>query len=248
MSSQTCPSPDRTTAQEQTAQRLAIPGMLAGALHAHQAGRLDEAKQLYLKILAIDVRQADCLHLLGMAEYQAGRAEIAVKMIHRAIAVDGKQADYHSNLGLVLRDLGKLDEAVTEFRQALELQLDKSPDNNRACAAVLSNLSDVLRLQDKVEEAKVCVELALNLDPFHPEAHINLGNLLQGQGNPEGALSSYERALALRPDYAEAYNNLGNILRKMGRVDEALAHYERALALKPDCIEAQWNRSMMQQL
>ena len=56
------------TQQNQTPQR-----MLDDALQHHQNGRFSEAEQLYQRILAINPRHPDCLHLLGMIAYQEGR-------------------------------------------------------------------------------------------------------------------------------------------------------------------------------
>ena len=58
-----------------------IQEMLGNALQHHQAGRLEEAEQIYQQILAADAGNADSLHLLGMIAYALGRRETAVEMI-----------------------------------------------------------------------------------------------------------------------------------------------------------------------
>jgi protein O-GlcNAc transferase len=93
-------------------ERLVIQVALQNAVRHHQAGRLNEAEQIYRQILAVDANHADSLHLLGMIAYRNGRDDLAVEMIRGAIAIDGGQAPYHSNLGTVRQAQGKLDEAA----------------------------------------------------------------------------------------------------------------------------------------
>lgn len=151
-----------------------ISGMLGIALGHHQAGRLPEAEQIYRQILAIDARQPDSLHLLGMIAYQAGRLDAAVDMIRRAIAIDNSQAAYHANLGTVVQAQGKLEEAATCYERALTLQPD--------LAEVHTNLGNILQTQDKLSDAVASHGRALALRPQLAEAHYNLGlaQLLKG--------------------------------------------------------------------
>jgi tetratricopeptide (TPR) repeat protein len=200
----------------------------------HQAGRPEEAEQLYRQILAIDPRHADALHLLGMIEYQAGRLEAAADLIRKAIAIHSKGASYYSNLGTVVQAQGKLEEAEALYRKALALKPQ--------LAEVHVNLANVLQAQGKLDESVVCYEQALALKPESAEALNNLGNARREQGQMDAAMACYERALAIKPDYAEVYYNLGNACRFQGKLDEAIAYYQRALTIKPEYPEAYYNR------
>ena len=151
-----------------------VQAMLAHALRDHRAGRLIEAERIYQQILAIDARQSDSLHLLGMVAYQNGRQDTAVGMIREAISINGWQAAYHSNLGTVLQAEGRLEEAATCYKQALFLQPN--------LAEVHTNLGNIFQALDKLDEAVASRERALALNPQLPEAHYNLGlaQLLKG--------------------------------------------------------------------
>lgn len=207
--------------------------MLANALRHHEAGRLIEAEQIYRQILAINARQADSLHLLGMIEYQAGHRETAVKMIRKAMAINKNEATYHSNLGIVLQAQGKLDEAASCYKRALALK----PNYPEA----LGNLGAALQILGKLDEAVACYERALLLKPDSVEAHGNLGAALQLQGKLDEAVACQERALALKPDCAEAWFNLGNTRKKQGNLDEAIACFQRGLAIKPNSADGCYN-------
>jgi Tfp pilus assembly protein PilF len=56
------------------------------AVDPSKEGRLPEAGQMYQRILAINPRHPDCLHLLGMIACQEGRLETAATMIRQAIS------------------------------------------------------------------------------------------------------------------------------------------------------------------
>ena len=200
--------------------------MLAEGLQHHQTGRFAQAENLYRKILALDPRHADSLHLLGMIDFQAGRHNSAVETIQRAIAVRGNDASYHLNLGAVLQAQDKLEEAVACYERAVLLK------PNYADAHY--NLGLVLQRQAKWAAAAECHQRVLALAPNHAAAHFSLGIIRQAQGQFAEAVEHFHQATALRPGFAEAHANLGAVLYLQGKVDESIAQYERAIACKPD--------------
>src|SRR5271163_1822091 len=100
----------------------AEPNALSQAIIHHRAGRLDQAAQLYQRILARNARHADALHLLGVLACQQGNPARAVESIGRAIAVDAGVAAFHCNLGEAYRALGQYDRAAACCRVALGLE------------------------------------------------------------------------------------------------------------------------------
>jgi len=57
------------------------------AVRHHQAGRLQEAEQLYRQILAQYPRNADALHNLGVIAHQVGKINLAVNLIRQSVAI-----------------------------------------------------------------------------------------------------------------------------------------------------------------
>ena len=240
-----------------------LSSLLREAFAHHQAGRLEEAEQLYRQILAQDERHADSLHLLGVIGSQTGRHELAVEMIQRAIAVKSGEAAYYSNLGAALRALGRTQEAVDCYRQALTLQPD--------AVGALYNLGNALSDLGKLEEALPHYERALALwpdstgqgttsdedpqavdeldeaphsRPLRPdsaEIYFMLGNVFLARNDLKEAAAFFERALTLRQNYAEVHNALGFVLEAAHLLDEAFEHYHTALDLKPWNAEFQSN-------
>jgi len=213
-----------------------ISRLLSLALQHHQQGRLAEADALYRQVLAIDPRQADALHLLGVLALQAGRAEQAVDLIGEAIAINRATAEYHFNHGLALRAARRIDDAVTAYRRAVALK----PDYPQAW----NNLGSALKDRRDLDEAVAAFGRALALKPDHADAHNNLGVVLRAQNRLEDAIASWRRTLALRPNDVRALSNLGLALQDHGHLDEAVATCRRALALKPDLAGAHSNLAM----
>ncbi|MEI8196354.1 MAG: tetratricopeptide repeat protein [Phycisphaerae bacterium] len=203
------------------------------ALQHHQAGRLQEAEQIYRQILAHQPGHADALHLLGVIASQVGRFEVAVDLIGQAIAQKPNVPEMHNNLGNALKDLGRFEEANAAYRQAIALK----PDFPEAH----SNYGNVLVDQGRLEEATVVFRQAIALRPNYPEAHYNLGNALRVRGHMDEAIVAYRAAIRLRPNYVQAQGNLGVALKVQGLLEEAIATFRQALALNPNLPETHNN-------
>ena len=223
-----------------------VRSLLTDAIREHQAGRLEEAKQLYLRVLAIDAKHGKALYGLGLILHQLGSYEAAVRMMQRAITVNPREAAYHSSLAAVFQAQRKPDEAIAEYRQVLALKPDDEEAHFLLGNALLGQgMSEAG--QGKLEEAKAHYERALALNSEVADTHNNLGLACLKLGRPDEARVHYERALTLNPDFVEAYNNLGNLLREESRFEEAAMHYEQALTLKPDYAEAHNNLALVLQ-
>lgn len=203
---------------------------MSAAVEHQQAGRLDEAVEIYHWIL--DHRPDDefVLHLMGIASAQGGDPEAAVELIEKAIDRNSGIAAFHINLGNFLGQLGRLDEAATAQRRALEME----PDNAQAH----NNLGTVLRSQGMLDQAADCYRRALSIEPDDAELHFNFGNVHRDQENASEAIGCYRRAIELRPGYADAWNNLGLTQQTLGHWDDAAASYHQALAARPDHVDA----------
>jgi tetratricopeptide (TPR) repeat protein len=94
--------------------------------------------------------------------------------------------------------------------------------------------------------ARVAYRRALELDPAHPGARVNLGRLVQPQ-DPLEAITHYRAALAVRPGNATAAYNLGTALEAIGQLDDAIAAYRAALAANPALAEAHYNLGLLYQ-
>lgn len=209
---------------------LILKALFDEAVSHHRAGRLDEAKQLYQQILAIEPHHAETHHLLGLIAYRAGHLEQAVERLSEATRQNASQPTYWFNLGVVLHKQGNGAEALSAYERALTLQ-PQYPEAH-------SNVGNVLMEFGKFEEAADAYQRALRIRPDYVEAHNNLGVVLKEQGKLDEARACYEQALRIAPNHLEAHCNLGSVLMDQGKLDHAVARFERALQLKPDYVNA----------
>lgn len=210
-----------------------LTALLTEALGHHQNGRLGDAEILYRKILSLNPRQVDSLHLLGVVAYQTKRPDLAIELIGKAIAISPTQASFHGNFGLALKEKGRLEEAIASYRRALRLRPDFFECHN--------NLGLALQAQGLFQEALASAEKAIQFNPQFAEAHFSKGIALVALGRSDEGVESYTQAVALRPSYPEALNNLGLAFKDQGRVDEAISCYGRALQGIPTLAEAHNN-------
>src|SRR5205823_7411903 len=83
------------------------------------------------------------------------------------------------------------------------------------------------------DEARAAYQRAIELDPDHSDAHVNLGRMLHEEGAPLAAQQHYRRALETDPSHPTAAFNLGVALEDLGRLNEARNAYLRAIDLDP---------------
>jgi tetratricopeptide (TPR) repeat protein len=94
-------------------------------------------------------------------------------------------------------------------------------------------------------EARAAYHHALDLDPAHTPARINLGRLLHADANLAGAESHYREAIRHEPGCGLAWYNLGVTLEDLGRAPEALPCYEHAVRAEPELADAHYNLALL---
>jgi tetratricopeptide (TPR) repeat protein len=203
------------------------------ALKHHQAGDLVKAEELYRRIIAVEPRHADALHLLGVMANQVGKPQVAVDLISRAIAINPTSTAYHNNIANALKACGDTAKAETSYQQALVL------DKRNADAHY--NLGRLFEEQGRLEEASRSYKSALRCAPGMVVAHISLGDIATKSDNANLAVQHCKAAVRSAPRHAPAQNALGNALLAVQEMDTAKACYERAIAINPSYADAHYN-------
>jgi tetratricopeptide (TPR) repeat protein len=93
-------------------------------------------------------------------------------------------------------------------------------------------------------EAIAAYQKALELDPDHAAAHINLGTLYYNRREYGLAEQHYRQAIEVDPRYALAYFDLGNVLDETGRLPDAAQAYKVAIQLAPTYADAHYNLAL----
>src|SRR3989304_774049 len=98
-----------------------VEALLAEGVSLHRQNRLTDAERCYLRVLAMDPRNADALNLLGAIAYARLEYEVALEYFQSAAALAPAAALCHENVGLALGDLGRLDESLAALLRAHQL-------------------------------------------------------------------------------------------------------------------------------
>lgn len=96
-----------------------------------------------------------------------------------------------------------------------------------------------------LDDAITAYRNALELDPTHSDAHLNLGRLLHESGRIQEAEEHYRHAATADPESARAFYNLGVALEDQSASAGAIEAYEAALRLDPDLAVAHFNLSRL---
>jgi tetratricopeptide (TPR) repeat protein len=91
------------------------------------------------------------------------------------------------------------------------------------------------------EQARESYRRALELDPSHVDARINLGRLLHEACEWDAAEKHYRMALADRGDDSTALFNLAVVLEDLGRRREAIKTYTDTIRCDPEHADAYFN-------
>lgn len=74
---------------------------------------------------------------------------------------------------------------------------------------------------------------ALDLDPTHMQAHVDLGDCYLKRGDTGEALAEYHRALEIQQGFAPAWDGLGRAAEAAGDDETAIAHFKKAIEVNP---------------
>ncbi|HEU0084552.1 MAG TPA: tetratricopeptide repeat protein [Bradyrhizobium sp.] len=170
------------------------------------------------------------LYDAGLRHFLSKRYGPAEHRCRQALTLDPQHADCLHLLGLVHWQTDRPDLAVDLIAAAIRCN-PGNPD-------YFLNLGELLRGQNKLDEARKSFDIAIGLAPDRAAPWIKLGNLLRMQRSYDEALLTYAHALTLDPNNAEAPALSGGVLFELGRYQEALAGCELSLAISPDQVEA----------
>ncbi|MGJ4888786.1 sulfotransferase [Bradyrhizobium sp. HKCCYLRH3099] len=190
------------------------------------ANRLDEAKELFERAVAVNDKSAEAHGSIGAVEASAGRYDVAVQHYETALALSPSHPGILYAFAMVRQSQGLVDEAMALLRRAI----DNKPQHLDAHFA----LGNLLYTAGKDIEAARHYLKVLDVSPEHAETHNNIANVLLRQGHRERAVEHYQRAIASRPDYADAYGNLGNAFLELNRLEESIEQNLLAIKIKPE--------------
>ncbi len=185
------------------------------------------------KALALNPRNSEAHHNIGVALASREDFDQAVKHWLQAVEINPNYVEAYYNLGQAMCRQNQLDQAINYWSKVLQLK----PDHVKAHG----NIGAVLFTKGVLDQAVSHLSQAIQLDPNNGEAHYNLGKAMFNQGKLQQALDHFSKVISLRPRDTEAHYNIGVILTRAEKTDDATRFFLKTIELNPNHAEAHYN-------
>jgi tetratricopeptide (TPR) repeat protein len=200
------------------------------AADAFRAGRVDEAAEMYTRVIATRADTEDAYRKLALLYWRSGRPRDAIATLETALRNGVTQSEVRIKLAQYLAQSGQPGKAVA----LLERDAADDPD-------ALIALGNAYLLGGRLDDAKRTFARLLEVDPTNGLAYENIGTVQLQARDFAGAEVSLRRAIDLDPTLAGAHTALGVVLASTGRRAEAIDAWKRAVALDGAELNALFN-------
>ena len=166
-------------------------------------------------------------------------SELRIRAVGDEIVVEDEGSAWNPDSGQLQLDFD-ISDLTTRVQQLPRLVQEAAPEPAARDAEGWFEHGVELETVDP-ERARRAYLRAIELEPGHADALVNLGRLLHERGDVADAAERYRRALAIRPGHATAAYNLGVALEDLGRSEEAIDAYRAALRVDDSLADAHYN-------
>ena len=206
---------------------------LAPIVRGSAAQRLNPmAGRQEIEALASGLADSDPLVRLGSIRAME-QAPAALRARHLLPLLDDPLRSVRSLAASLLADTvipashqARFDRALGEYEQELDINADR--------AAHLGQLGLLRLRQGRSGEAEEAWDRAIQAEPRHPVAYLNLADLLRSQGREKATERLLRDALALMPEEGVLHYALGLSLVRQQQRPDALQHFRKAWELSPE--------------
>ena len=168
-----------------------------------QVGKLDEAQNICIKLIAQHPDFVAALHTLGLVYSDRGNHQEAVSCLTRAAMHDPDNWSILTALGGAYLSLG-----ATELA---ELSLERARVINPTEATIFASLGELHREQQEYELAANAFKRACELDPGFTTARAGLGLTLAHLGRLPEAAEALEKSISVGPPNLNALFALASL-------------------------------------
>jgi tetratricopeptide (TPR) repeat protein len=151
-------------------------------------GNATLAQSGFARALSADANHIGAMIGLAASALARGDESAAIAWYNRALEADPKNPSALAGLSML-----QAERQTSSRESALRAAVDRDGDNAETHAA----LGLLAIRSDRWEEARAAFELAVAIEPDHPDYHYNLGVAYDRLRQPRSALAAYQRALAL---------------------------------------------------
>ena len=213
--------------QSATEHDVTVGEAMRMALAFQQRGQLDDAEQVYRRVLEVAPDHPDIVHFYGVLLHQLGRSEEAIATIRAKPGARTRsrrvlqQPRHHPAGGRSLRGGGR---RCTPGR----------PSSIRRMRTPTTTWASCAGSRGKPAEAEAAYRKAIELKPTYAEAYHNLGVLLTGQKRHREAILCYFKVLSLEPARTDDRRLLAIAYCEIGERDKAIEIFEKWIAEDPE--------------
>ncbi len=227
------PVRDRYTEDDDPKRLVDLEQAMHQATEAYEAGRLDDAAQLYRSVLARRPDMEDAYRYLAFVYWTQGKPQLAISTLEDALRHGITQSEVRIKLGEYLAETGQAARAV----QILEGNTSDDPDALIALGIAYGGAG-------RTADAMRTFRHILDVDPTSGLAYQNIATIQERAGDHKAAEASLRQALAIDPKLPGAYTTLGVVLSNTGRKPEAIAAWKQAVSLDRTDYAALYNLTL----
>ena len=199
------------------------PKIQARANKAITAGRYDEARLLYERILERMPTDYQALSNLTVALNELGDYDAFYASAQALLAAYPNDPSSLNKAAVADYKLGNYQAGYDKLKKSLSIDPARYDTALNLCTVT----GDLGLHKEGLDYALTAVQL----QPSSSDAHNNLGAAFNTLGQITEAIHCFETALLLNPDNPFGHVNIGVAMGKQGRHEEAIEHYQKALAL-----------------
>jgi tetratricopeptide (TPR) repeat protein len=207
-------------------------------------GRTRDAIDCYHRALVLQPRYPAALNSLAKVLLKEGKVQEAQRALERLFNMTRDFAPAFETLAELCEKQGDVQTALNHYISLASHYLGAGDPKKalwamEACrrlghrsAGLEANRCVAFLQLGRNEEARDAGRAALQLDPNHANAHVNLGSAYAALKDYPNAVALQRRATDLAPRLTEAFISLGNTLLEAGDPQGALAAHNKALELE----------------
>jgi len=233
--------------------------LLYGILLA-QGEKYDDALTAFKQVLAVDPQAAWARNNLALCLEKMGRPGEAIGEFKRTLAMNPDYGTGWLALGQLYEKIGRTNNAEPCYNKALTDRVNQPDDlaalarfcfNRRWLEPAATNFSAAIELSPfdfglrldagrtfaalgRHDEAVRQYQEAVELDPDHAQAHMQLAVELGRLRQPALAEKEFRATLRLNPALMQAQVDLGIALYEQGKLEEARKQFEDVLQRNPN--------------
>jgi len=178
----------------------------------HKAGKLEEAKIIYEKILEKNPNTFEVINLLGIIFLQLKEYDKSIFLIKKAININSKHAALYNNLGNAFKELKKFNEAIESYNKAIEL----NPNYTEAYC----NIGILFKNLRKFKKAISAFNIAINLNPNFAPAYHERGQCYFELTEYKEAIKDFYKLINLDSKYENLYDFILHSKMKMNEWED----------------------------